>query len=501
MTTIFVAASLVATGLLAQLTSSPECTIENGAALVSRGPTRTPVILSGPALAVHCRADRLYVARGPAGVAVFDISDPARPQLIREVAMGTSSAVGFHLVDGQLWVVLESRSAVPLTATKPEPSAPEATPKGEPSPPAPPRVSTQQQPDVASNIAIRGTSPGSIEIDAGASRGVRVGDRFAVYRSHVVASATTAGFTGEELVTVVDVVAVKDDSALAQLPRGALVFVTDHARAARADQSVSIAFPPRIADIGEVSVVLRPIVKIGTPVGFAMLADIEGTYWGGAYFAGARIQPLGLGGSGDGSVVSTAALAEGGYDGQAFAVGLGAGMSWVNGNADRMLRGFGSSLESGSVSDTVVERQQTHSAFTLSQYARLGARDGLNLVIRNALLLHENAAGQDGFIYGGTTARFAIPFGYRSDIVFEGGGGIMGYWFAGAGVATWLGGSGAPGSWRLSVSAGGAGVWGSKTVTRTQTSSTGAPSVYTYERDVDISGPMVSLGLLRRFSF
>ena len=77
----------------------------------------------------------------------------------------------------------------------------------------------------------------------------------------------------------------------------------------------------------------------------------------------------------------------------------------------------------------------------------------------------------------------------------------MGYWFAGAGVSTWLGGSGAPGSWRLSVSAGGAGVWGSKTVTRTQTTSTGAASAYTYEQDVDISGPMVSLGLLRRFSF
>ena len=501
MTTFFVTASLVATGLLAQLTPSVECTIENGAALIVRGQTRTPVVLSGPALAVQCRDDRLYVARGPAGVAVFDISDAARPQLVREIAMGTSSAVGFHLIDGQVWVALESKSAVPLTAGRAEPAAPVTSAKLEPSSSAPSRAPAQQQPDAGANFEIRATSPGSIEIAAGAARGVRVGDRFAVYRSHVVSGATTAGFTGEELVTVVDVVAVKDDSALAQLPRGALVHVTDHARPARADQTVSIAFPPRISDIGEVSVVLRPIVKIGTPVGFALLADIDATYWGGAYFAGARIQPLGLGRSGEGSVISTAALAEGGYDGQAFAVGLGAGMSWVNGNADRMLRSFGTSLDSAERGGSVVERQETHSAFTISQYARLGARDGLNLAIRNILLLHENAAGQDGFIYGGTTGRLAVPFGYRSDVIFEGGGGIMGYWFAGAGVSTWLNGSGAPGSWRLSVSAGGAGVWGSKTVTRTQTTSTGAPSSYTYDQEVDISGPMVSLGLLRRFSF
>ena len=36
----------------------------------------------------------------------------------------------------------------------------------------------------------------------------------------------------------------------------------------------------------------------------------------------------------------------------------------------------------------------------------------------------------------------------------------MGYWFAGAGVSTWVVGNGSPGSWRLSVSAGGAGIMG-----------------------------------------
>src|SRR5687768_16573641 len=140
MTTFFVASSLFATGLLAQLTPSVECRIENGAALIVRGQIRTPIILSGPALAVQCRDDRLYVARGPAGVAVFDVSDPGRPQLVREIAMGTGNAVGFHLIDGQVWVVLESKSAVPLTVGKTDPAASETSPKGEPSSPAPSRA-------------------------------------------------------------------------------------------------------------------------------------------------------------------------------------------------------------------------------------------------------------------------------------------------------------------------------------------------------------------------
>ena len=77
----------------------------------------------------------------------------------------------------------------------------------------------------------------------------------------------------------------------------------------------------------------------------------------------------------------------------------------------------------------------------------------------------------------------------------------MGYWFAGVGVSTWVFGNGSPGSWRLSVSGGAAGIIGSKRVTTTYPGTGGQPAqTYTDNESIDIAGPMVSFGLARRFS-
>jgi hypothetical protein len=165
-----------------------------------------------------------------------------------------------------------------------------------------------------------------------------------------------------------------------------------------------------------------------------------------------------------------------------------------------MLQAF-SAADSGSApkadGPTVESTQETHAAFTLSQMARLGARDGLNFWVHNILLLHEDGeTGASGFSYGGTTARFTIPVNTRSDLFLEGGGGFVGYWFAGIGLGTWIKGSGAPGSYRLSVSAGAAGIRGSTEVTETYATYTD-----TYDQDLDVMGPMVSVGLSRRFGF
>lgn len=155
--------------------------------------------------------------------------------------------------------------------------------------------------------------------------------------------------------------------------------------------------------------------------------------------------------------------------------------------------------ESGSSTVTVVERQQTHGAFALSQVARLGSRDALHFSLRNLLLLHDPDDGAAGFIYGGTTAKLVAPVGTRTDLFAEGGGGVMGYWFVGVGTGAWIVGNGSPGSFYLSVSAGAAGVRGSKEVTTTVDDFNGAPYTSTYDEDVAVEGPMVSVGLTRRF--
>lgn len=453
---------------------------------------RTPLATIGRALGVHQDGPTLYVARGRAGVAVYDVSDPLAPKLLRTLSVGTGSATGFHVANGELWVLTVSRTAVPIDETAEAP--PLAASPGDSRPPE--NTAVREKPEPEEWVSLKRISPGTVELGVGTVDGVRVGDRYAVFRKELVHREGATGFEGEELVTIAEVVAVKEGSALAEIGRGAIVKDTDRAKTAEPNQTSRWIYPPKMPHVGEVSLALRPLINAGSPIGLGVIADIEASYWGRHYFVDARVQPLGLGWTDEGSVVSTAALLEAGYDGRALAVGLGGGVSWVNGDLDYMLdNGFGRSSFDAEKGEGREERQETHAAFTVSQVVRLGARDGLNVQLYNLLLLHDDSSGEDaGFIYGGTTARLLIPVAGRTDLLFDGGGGIMGYWYFGAGIATWLVGSGAPGSWKLSVAAGAAGIRGSREITETFD---GAETTYT--ENVDIAGPMVSVGIARRF--
>lgn len=481
--------------------SNVEYLVEGDALVAVQGDQRTPVAFEGRVVAVYRLGASLYVARGIRGVSVLDVSKPGSPRPVRDLAVN-GSAIGFHLAGEQLWVETVQRNATPLD----EASSPT---NGEPVRSAavggttvPPTVAAARE--LPFNATITRVSPGIVELALGRKDGVRVGDRFAIFRSKLVDGEREGGFTGEELVTVAEIVAVKEGSALAETGRSAIAQLSDQARPAKADQDNSWVYPPRVPDVGEVSVTLRPLIKAGSPLGVGILADLAATYWGSVYFAGVGLQPLGLGWTTDGVVVSTAALVEGGYDARAVAVGLGLGVGWVNGDADYMLGSFSGSDSATYANSTTTrtERQTTHAAFTLSQVARLGARDGFNLSLRNLLIYHHDEEDDDtGFIYGGTTGRLAIPLGDRSDLFIEGGGGVMGYWLAGVGVSTWVVGNGSPGSWKLSVSAGGAGIMGSKEITRTVTRPDGVSYKSEDTEDISIAGPMVALGLARRFGF
>lgn len=465
------------------------------------------VPIPGPVLGLYHLGSLLYVARGALGVAVYDVSEPRSPRLVREQVIPGATATEFFTVGDQVWVFLTARSAQPvdagvgaaLASTPP-------TPAGAPAPTAPsaapapgPVEAERAAPRLVELTLLR---PGTVRIASGTGDGVRVGDRFLVYRTEAVATAGAGDFSGEQYVGSAEVVAVREDSSIAELSRSAVVRAGDRARAALpTDRRDRLAFPPRVARVGEYGFVARPLVNIGSPLGAGILADLEVSYWGTGYFAGIAVQPLGLGTTADGGVVSIAALAEGGYDGAAFAAGLGAGVGWVNGDIDAMLwSNKADADEAGGGPYQTESVQQTHGAFTLSQVARLGSRDGTRFSLRNIVLLHRDDAGERGFIYGGTTGKLAVPIGRRVDLFAEGGGGVMGYWFAGLGVGTWVLGNGGPGSLNLQVSAGGAGISGSREVTDSYLDSvTGVRTEYTYEDDIRVTGPMLAVGLKRRF--
>lgn len=455
-----------------------------------RGQEQTAIDVPVGVKSATLHGNNLYLTHGTTTVSVYSYEDPARPKLTTLLTTGRGIATGVEVVGGKPWVVIVSQQAVPIEDL----TSPLAANSGSNAIPQPGNgVSSPHHVNTQTNHTVDVVEPGTLELSAGRQLGVRVGDRFAIFRETSLGNGDNA-FTGEELVAFAEVIAVKDQSSLAELSRTAVVHRGDVARPARADQTESNAYPVRVPHVGEFGGTLRPLINAGSPLGFGVLADVHGSYWGKGYFFSLMVQPLGLGWTDGGNVVSTSALVEGGYDGRAFSVGLGVGMSTVNGDMDSMLRSYKGEVSNDSGTQ-VIDTQETHSAFTLSQYVRLGARDGVNLSLRNLLLLHNSDSSESsGFIYGGTLGRLTIPLDRRNDIFLEGGGGVMGYWLAGAGVGTWIVGNGSPGSWKLSISAGAAGVWGTKQVTTITDTSTSS-----YDEDVELAGPMVAFGVTRRF--
>jgi hypothetical protein len=396
------------------------------------------------------------------------------------------------LLGDEPWVLTVTQQALPI-----EELAAATTSTSVATPRAAVPAQTSDTPRLTAGYPIRVAEPGILEITTGQDGSIRIGDRFVIFRETAVDN-TSGLFSGEEQVAFAEVIAVKDGSALAELSRTALVSDKDVARRARPDQTESNIYPVRVPHVGEFGGTLRPIVNAGSPLGVGVLADVYATYWGKNYFVNLAVQPLGLGWTDDGNVVATSALLEGGYDARAFSVGLGVGVSAINGDMESMLRsysGTASDESSGGVTET--DTQETHAAFTLSQRVRLGALDGLNLSLRNLLILQDSSETEDaGFIYGGTMGKLTVPLDRRNDLFIEGGGGVMGYWLVGAGVGTWITGNGSPGSWKLSISAGAAGIWGTREVTVTSPTYS-----YVSRQDVEIGGPMVSFGIARRFGF
>ncbi len=473
--------------------SAVEVVLESGAVFVVQGETRTEVELLAAALAFRLEGSDLYVALGAHGAALYDISEPGAPVLKRQVSAGREQVTGFIVVDGKVWMRVVSESAIPLDQGAPGVAQTETaevvkSKEEKEEDPAEEKV----EPKLSRSVAIVKLRPGEVKLDAGTQDGVKVGDRFSVFRTIKIEDEMDeeGSFEGRELAGVIEVVAVNEESALAEIWRGDRVTLDDELLPAEEDHESSKAFPRRLDNLAEVSFVLRPILDLENG-GMGGLVDLSANYVGRAWFAGVTVQPMGFGVTERGSLFNAIGVVEGGYDGRAFAIGIGVGFSAQYGNTKA---GW-----DGDAPDDVLHNQswnESSAGFVVSQVFRLGPRDGLNLTGRNTLI---------DFEWGSAHAKFDIPVTNHSTLFIEGGGGIAGYGMGALGVSTWLKGNGDAGSLGLSVSVGGAGAWVDYSGELIQTP---LPDDTDYDpEDADdadtymIIGPMVSLGFTYRFGF
>jgi hypothetical protein len=96
-----------------------EYVLESGAVLVVRGEERQQIDLPGEAVAILVRGEELYVALGADGAALFDVSDPSSPTLVRRIDSGREQVTGFIVVDDEVWMRIVSTAAVPVKGGSP----------------------------------------------------------------------------------------------------------------------------------------------------------------------------------------------------------------------------------------------------------------------------------------------------------------------------------------------------------------------------------------------
>lgn len=390
-------------------------------------------------------------------------------------------AVGLFLVGGQVWIERHEVRAEPVArsaggAVVSVGGAGVATGTTGP-------VSAAPSVAPAREAKVLRSAGGEAVVDLGREDGVKVGDQLRFLHIDEIPSFSGEGTSPAERLTGAGTVsAVDKNQALVLLRRGSVVGAGDVAEL-HAGADGYPAGPDRLGGLGEAGVVLRPLLALDT-LGVALVNEAWMTWmFESPWYLEARLSPLGFGWSQDGNPLSVGGIAAGGLDARWFSVGLGAGWSMLNGDVSLTRYDYALAEDGGTIGGKA-DFEDVVGAFSLAQQARLGARDGLNLVVRNTfVLVPEYTYNYDncdtgateygyygyygtgdcvtrrktgsGFSFGGIAMRGTVPVGARTDLFVDWGTGSAGATWVTGGVGTWLRGNGGTGSVGLEVAAGG----------------------------------------------
>ncbi len=265
------------------------------------------------------------------------------------------------------------------------------------------------------------------------------------------------------------VTAVSEDRVRVRLGRNERVPGDARARPTDAPTTGSTFAPPRVAGLWEAAFMVRPFLTLDA-FGFGAVSDLRVTYRDERGFAvHAAVEPLGLGFADEGTVVAGDGTITASYDTRLFELGLGVGVA-SNDEAQ------------------AVER----AGLSIRQIGRLGARDGVNLEVRNTFLLFEEVGYESAFRYGATVATATTPLTPRFALFARGGGGVIGFAFGELGLRVLAVGNGDRGSLLIDAALGGAVVRD-----RDQQCRVEGQGEWAWEQceTVNLGGPMIGLGM------
>ncbi len=458
----------------------------------SEGPETVPVPCD-QVRAMAIRGGRIFLACGADGLVVLDAADPAE---IIERRGFDGYVRGFLDTKEELWVEVSRTVARPVREQPGAPALPtvlrgtgpgvseSAAPKSEPGP----KVSEAKAPATGKVLE---SSSGMVVVDLGSKAGLHRKDHVELFSSREVPLGQGKAAREEELLAVGEVTAVGEARAKVKLglnervPAGALARKTDAALTS------NHFAPPRVADVWDTGFVARPFLAVGS-FGLGMVSNL----WVSRRTSDnlrvmAMLEPAGIGYADEGNIVATALNLFASFDTRVLEIGLGLGWSAVNEELDSQASSRADAGGIGAIEPTIDE---VKSGLSVAQLARLGAQDGLHIVLRNNFILYE-----DAFYYGGTVGEFQWPLSMRSWLLVRGGGGAAGYGFGEVGMRWLARGNGDSGSMFLTVTAGAGGLRGRKDSRCKVPKWENGEYVGEVERDctesVSYGGPLVGFGM------
>lgn len=198
-------------------------------------------------------------------------------------------------------------------------------------------------------------------------------------------------------------------------------------------RKASTMFPARHGGVGSVGATVRPLLPLGT-IGIGGIAQLSAEYhFDAPVQIGLVVEPLAGAVTNDRNVGNLGVTGYAAYDHDYFALGLGVGVT----DLTEVVYG----------NDGQLSGQKR--AFLLAQLVRLGALDGLHLVVRNGF-----AVVNDEFDFNGTIARIQYPLS-ENLALFGSGGAAQGFAYGELGLRFRAFGTGAADTLFVELSAGG----------------------------------------------
>lgn len=477
------AALLFLIGVLCATTAAgQEIAVGPGQVTIQGPDGEDPVVLPLPGCTgvMHLVADRvLYVACGRAGLAVVDLL-PA-PKLRGFQRFDAAEVSGVFLARGVVWAQLLKMEARPATGQALGPLR--ADPPRDPPATAP----TAPKKKAAPVATVLEVGAGFVVISVGSKGGLSQGDRVRIFVEQDVDLGGGNKGKRVEVIAVGEVSDVTVDRSRVRL--GLNERVPKGARAQRSDGDLTASRirPPRLGGLWNLSLNVRPFLALGT-LGVGMINDLSVIYrFELPISIQALFEPAGLGFSDKGDIIAMAGNVIVAYDSAYFEIGLGLGWSAVNSDIE-------STVGAASADDSDgggVDFERVRSGLSIAQLARLGALDGLNLVIHNSFLLYD-----DKFNYGGTVGRIQVPLTGRLWMLLNSGGGRSGFVYGELGLRVLLRGNGDRGSVFLTPTVGGGYLFGEKEEDCDRyNSATGKTEPSTCAKSIGYAGPMVGIGV------